>query len=114
MKSNEKKESLASQRVRGIVKWFDPARGYGFIALEGSRDLLVGARDVANGTDLQAGDHVEFELRRGSRGLRAASVQHAIEQGLAAARLETILRNGRHVVINREGGRPLSKSDDSE
>ncbi len=47
----------------GTVHWFDPERGYGFISVEGSRDIFVHATDVkAAGLDrLVEGQRIRFD-----------------------------------------------------
>lgn len=55
----------------GIVKWFSPDRGYGFLVPnEAGPDVFVHISEVQRaGLDiLRQGDRVEYELRAGSRG----------------------------------------------
>ncbi|UTW46692.1 cold-shock protein [bacterium SCSIO 12696] len=62
--------------VTGIVKWFNDAKGYGFIEKEGSADIFVHFREI-NGTGrrtLYDGQEVSFELVQGDKGLQAANV----------------------------------------
>jgi cold shock protein len=61
----------------GTVKWFNDAKGYGFIAPdEGSKDLFVHHSSIAgNGfKSLAEGAKVEFEAREGSKGPEATNV----------------------------------------
>ncbi len=59
--------------MRGTVKWFNEAKRFGFITIDGGTDLFVHKTDV-NGTDtLREGDAVEFETREDSKG-RAKAV----------------------------------------
>ncbi len=65
--------------VRGTVKWFDPAKGFGFISQSGGEDVFVHFSAI-EGDDyktLAEGDVVEFELGRGPKGLKALSVRKA-------------------------------------
>ncbi|MDM3870909.1 cold shock domain-containing protein [Porticoccus sp. W117] len=65
-----------SEIVTGIVKWFNDAKGYGFIEKEGSADIFVHFREI-NGTGrrtLYDGQEVSFELVQGEKGLQAANV----------------------------------------
>ena len=68
-----------ADRVTGTVKWFNAAKGYGFIAPEdGSKDLFVhfsAIQDAGNGyRSLNEGDQVEFNVEQGQKGLQATNV----------------------------------------
>lgn len=59
----------------GTVKWFNPAKGYGFIEPEdGSKDAFVhiSAVERAGLTTLREGQKVEYELVPGDKGRSAA------------------------------------------
>ena len=61
---------------RGTVKWFNDAKGYGFIAREEGDDVFVHHSEI-EGTGyrtLREGEQVEFEERSGERGTEAAHV----------------------------------------
>ncbi len=65
-----------SDMVSGIVKWFNDAKGYGFIEREGQPDVFVHYRSI-NGTgrrSLYEGQHVSFEVVDGQKGAQAANV----------------------------------------
>ncbi len=64
----------------GTVKWFNDAKGYGFIAPEdGSKDVFVHHSSIAgNGfKSLTEGAKVEFETRQGDKGPEAVNVVQA-------------------------------------
>ncbi len=67
-----------ADRVTGTVKWFNAAKGYGFIAYEGGRDLFVhysAIQDAGNGyRTLNEGDVVEFNVEEGQKGPMATNV----------------------------------------
>jgi len=64
--------------TRGTVKWFDDAKGYGFIAPEdGGEDVFVHHNDI-EGTgykSLSEDDVVEFDIEQSPKGPRATQVK---------------------------------------
>ncbi len=57
----------------GTVKWFNDAKGFGFITQESGEDVFgVQAQGFKS---LAEGDRVEFEVTRGPKGLQAANVR---------------------------------------
>ena len=65
-----------SDRQQGTVKWFNDAKGFGFITPESGPDLFVHFRAI-QGTgfkSLQEGQKVEFEVVQGQKGLQADAV----------------------------------------
>jgi len=72
--------------AQGTVKWFNDAKGFGFITQEGGEDVFVhfSAIQAQGFKSLTEGDRVEFEVTRGPKGLQAANVrkaQRATNQG---------------------------------
>ena len=67
------------ERLKGTVKWFNNAKGYGFIGREGGPDVFVHYSAItADGyKSLQEGDQVEFEIAQGPKGPQAANVTKA-------------------------------------
>jgi len=61
---------------KGTVKWFNGAKGYGFISRSNGEDVFVHFKAInANGyKTLNEGDKVEFEVQQGPKGLQAANV----------------------------------------
>ncbi|MBI3624842.1 MAG: cold-shock protein [Candidatus Rokubacteria bacterium] len=61
----------------GSVKWFNDAKGYGFITQEGGEDVFVHYSAIQAGgfKSLAEGDKVEFEVTKGPKGLQAANVR---------------------------------------
>ena len=62
--------------MRGKVKWFNDAKGYGFIQQETGNDVFVHFSAIqADGfKTLAEGQEVEFELQNGDKGLHASKV----------------------------------------
>jgi CspA family cold shock protein len=60
----------------GTVKWFNAAKGYGFIQRDNGDDVFVHYSAItADGyRSLEEGARVEFEVTRGPKGLAAANV----------------------------------------
>jgi len=63
--------------AQGNVKWFNDAKGYGFISQEDGEDVFVhfSAIQAQGFKSLAEGDRVEFEVTRGPKGLQAANVR---------------------------------------
>ena len=63
-------------RITGTVKWFNDAKGFGFIQREGGPDVFVHFSAIqSNGfKSLAEGDRVEFEIVDGQKGPQVANV----------------------------------------
>jgi len=72
-------EELAnmSDRQTGTVKWFNDAKGFGFITPESGADLFVHFRSIQGSgfKSLQEGQKVSFIVVQGQKGLQADQVQ---------------------------------------
>ncbi|MFZ0051759.1 MAG: cold-shock protein [Desulfobaccales bacterium] len=64
-------------KENGTVKWFNDAKGYGFISRPGSDDLFVhySAIEGDGYKSLIEGQEVEFEVAEGKKGLQAINVK---------------------------------------
>jgi CspA family cold shock protein len=62
--------------ARGIVKWFNNAKGYGFIAQDSGEDVFVHYSAIQQDgyRSLAAGEEVQFDVVTGQKGLQATKV----------------------------------------
>jgi len=65
--------------MKGTVKWFNDAKGYGFITQTGGDDVFVHFSAISGDgfRTLTEGEEVEFELQQTDRGLQASNVIRA-------------------------------------
>ena len=65
-----------SETVKGTVKWFNEAKGYGFLSQADGEDIFVHYTAIqGNGfRTLKEGQEVEFNVDRGPKGLQASNV----------------------------------------
>ncbi|MGA2963068.1 MAG: cold shock domain-containing protein [Candidatus Korobacteraceae bacterium] len=63
-------------RLKGTVKWFNNAKGFGFIGHDGGPDVFVHYTAITSEgyKSLQEGDEVEFEIVEGQKGPQAGNV----------------------------------------
>lgn len=61
---------------QGTVKWFNAAKGYGFISRKEGEDVFVHFKAIVGDgyKTLNEGDKVQFEVEHGPKGLQAANV----------------------------------------
>ncbi|MBD8526620.1 cold-shock protein [Pseudomarimonas arenosa] len=66
-----------SNRQSGTVKWFNDAKGFGFITPESGPDLFVHFRAIQGSgfKSLQEGQKVTFKAVQGQKGMQAEEVQ---------------------------------------
>jgi cold shock protein len=68
---------IMSQTQTGTVKWFNDAKGFGFITPESGPDLFVHFRSIQSSgfKSLQEGQRVQFIVTQGQKGMQAEQVQ---------------------------------------
>ncbi len=61
---------------KGTVKWFNNAKGYGFITRESGEDLFVHFKSITGDgyKTLKQGEAVQFDVEQGQKGLQAINV----------------------------------------
>ena len=77
----------------GTVKWFNNAKGYGFIlADEGGEDLFAhySAISMEGYKTLKAGQQVSFDITKGDKGLHAINISAPVSAVSAARPLEEL------------------------
>jgi CspA family cold shock protein len=68
--------SIVNEKETGTVKWFNNAKGYGFISRVEGEDVFVhySAIEGAGFRTLEEGQQVEFDVEQGPKGLQATHV----------------------------------------
>ena len=67
-------------QYKGTVKWFNNAKGFGFLGCEGGADVFVHYSSIQSDgyKSLKEGDEVEFDIVQGSKGPQA---DHVVRTG---------------------------------
>jgi CspA family cold shock protein len=77
IRDRDSKKRKREAMALGTVKWFNDAKGYGFISQEGGEDVFVHhtAIQMDGFRTLKEGERVEFDVTQGPKGLQAANVR---------------------------------------
>ena len=72
-----KEQQKVTERETGTVKWFNDAKGYGFISRDAGEDVFVHYSAIEGGgfRTLREDDRVEFAVEQGPKGLQATQVR---------------------------------------
>lgn len=81
---------MSEQDATGTVKWFNDAKGYGFISADKGGDLFVHFKSIkGNGfRSLKEGQKVKFQVKQGPKGLQAEEVEAMGDHGSHADHAE--------------------------
>jgi len=61
--------------MKGTVKWFNDRKGFGFIVGDDNKDIFVHRNSLTEGTYLNDGDPVEYEVEASDKGPQAINVK---------------------------------------
>ncbi len=61
--------------MKGKIKWYNSRKGYGFIEGEDKKDIFVHRDSIPDGTVLNEGDQVEYEIEDSDKGPQATNVK---------------------------------------
>jgi len=76
-----KREFVQVAQYKGTVKWFNNAKGYGFLGRDGGADVFVHYSSIQREgyKSLKEGDEVEFDIIEGTKGPQADQVSRLKE-----------------------------------
>ncbi len=76
-KKRSRKGSMELKMAEGTVKWFNDAKGFGFIEQEGGDDVFVHHSEIQGEgfKSLAEGDRVVFDVTQGQKGPQASNVR---------------------------------------
>jgi CspA family cold shock protein len=61
--------------MEGTVKWYNERKAFGFIEIEEGKDVFVHRNALSEGTILNEGDPVEFDIEQSPKGPQATNVK---------------------------------------
>ena len=62
-----------AQLRQGVVKWFNDAKGFGFIEADDGKEYFIHQTGLKEGVHVREGDQVEFDVEQGDRGPKAVN-----------------------------------------
>ena len=63
------------KKMKGTIKWYNARKGFGFIQGEDEKDVFVHRSAIPNGTYINEGDKVEYEIEESERGPQATKIK---------------------------------------
>ena len=61
--------------MKGKIKWYNSRKGYGFIEGEDKKDIFLHRDSIPDGTVLNEGDQVEYEIEDSDKGPKATNLK---------------------------------------
>ncbi len=61
--------------MKGKIKWYNARKGFGFIEGKDEKDVFVHNTVIPEGTHLDEGDEVEFEVEKDEKGPKAVNLK---------------------------------------
>lgn len=59
----------------GTIKWYNAQKGFGFIEVDGQKDVFIHSSQVPEGAYLNEGDKVTFDVEEGEKGPQAVNLK---------------------------------------
>ncbi len=99
-----------AELLRGVVKWFNDAKGFGFIEHSSGRDVFVHYSVIEwdGFKTLKDGEEVDYELCEGDKGLHAAKVLRVGARRKREAEAQAGAEHEEMIAPNLEGGTVLA------
>ena len=81
-----------SETFKGVVKWFNDAKGFGFIERTDGKDVFVhySVIETEGFKTLKDGEEVQYELKEGPKGLHAVKVTRTVAAEAASSEPKSI------------------------
>jgi len=98
-------ETQAIENATGVVKWFDPRKGFGFVIGPEGQDIFVHYTQI-NGDGyrvLRDGDRVRYSAREGQRGWHATAVEPLTRSRNPTVRVRAVGKQPQRDESTREG-----------
>ena len=104
-----------SETLKGVVKWFNDAKGFGFIEHPSGKDVFVhySAIEADGFKTLKDGEEVLYEIKEGPKGLHALKVQRSAKPETATASAEGTSADGAALTAQAASQTEMNEQDSS-